>query len=348
MDIKDKFLEKSRTLKELKSQVLTLEKETQLLQKKYHKHLLDSKIAEKEAECESLIGGLNILTIRNILAQKNDASSIKLLNVPIVTTGSGPWKEEEFDQFLASKDFDLYELPSPTIEILILGKSDVYADSLIEQIDLAIYENPRLKIYTQELFSCWLITGVDPIENWTEEDLLESIADHTTLNYLLENYADFQWPNIAESNLKVWGDVEEIDSSEWQVESVLHRVGYSVTDGKLTITERRKCLNNAFNNDLTSFRLDYNSNRKWGLPRSSQRLYAMASLISWLIRFQGVNKPLAKEKWKDDLDWLKENYFDKRMSFKWPYLSKNQSSVSLDRAKLKEAGTWPFPNGSRP
>jgi len=354
MDIQDKFLANSKELRNLKSQVQVLEKETELLQKKYNKSILDSKIEEIEADYEPLIGGLNNLTIRNLLTQDHDASSINLLNVPIVTAGKGPWSEEEFDQFLSSKDFDLYEIPSTKIDILILGKSDIDAEKLIEQIDLAIYESPNLKIYTQELFACWLISGIDPIENWSEEDLLDSVSNHFILKYLFDNYSYFQWPHFTESNSSVWGDVLEIDSSEWQAESILHKLGYSVTDGKLTVTERRKCLNDAFTKDLTSLKLDYDSIRKWGAPKSSQRLYAMANLIAWLVGFQGVHKPLAKQKWMDDLIWLKDYYFDKRMSFKWPYLHKTIVSPKVEQIKNAEqapnAGQveWPFPQGIRP
>ena len=183
MDIQKTFLAKSKELKQLKSQLQALEKETELLQKKYNKYILDTKIEEVESEYEPLIGGLNILTIRNLLTKDNDALSINLANVPIVTVGAGPWSEEEFDQFLVSKDFALYEMPSTKIEILVLGKSDVDADNLIEQIDLALNETSNLKVYTQELFVCWLITGVDPIENWSEDALLESVSDHFILNY---------------------------------------------------------------------------------------------------------------------------------------------------------------------
>jgi hypothetical protein len=349
MDIQNTFLAKTKELKQLKSQLQVLEKQTELLQKKYNKFILHSKIEEIESEYEPLIGGLNTLTIRNLLTKDNDALSINLVNVPIVTVGSGPWSEEEFDQFLVGKDFSLYELPSTKIDILILGKSDVDAESLIEQIDLALNETPNLKIYTQELFVCWLITGIDPIEDWSEDDLLESVSDHFILNYLFDNYSSFQWPYFAESNVSVWGDVEEIDSSEWQSESVLHRLGYSVTDGKLSVSERRKCLNDAFTKDLSFLSLDKTSYRKWGVPRSSQRLYAMANLIAWLSGFQGVHKPLAKQKWMEDLSWLKEHYFDKRMAFKWPYLHKAPNLPKTPtRTVLKPAKEWPFPTGFRP
>ena len=65
----------------------------------------------------------------------------------LATDGSGPWELEEFDEFLFSRDIQLYEMPSPTITGLILGANGWSEIDLAKQIynkDLT-----SLRIYTQ-------------------------------------------------------------------------------------------------------------------------------------------------------------------------------------------------------
>lgn len=319
MESKSIYLSKLKQLKAAKRDIEVLEGEVEKSLRRYQKDLIEEKLSKAEA----YIGGLNLKFIRDKLCSNNDAYDLSLNEVDIVTTGYGPWDESEFDSFLLERNFQLYQMPSPEAKILILGQGGVDPDLLMSQINL-IQENGRqIKVYTQELFVYWLISKEDPLVFWSEDELLQFVEDeehrHWSLTYLIQNVESFVWPDtcVDDGFSRDW-DVEQFTADDWQSESVLHKLGYTVADGKLTSYERRKVLETAFKDSHDRLLNTPDLKKKWGLAKSAQRLYAIAGLLSWLAGFQGRTKPQAREKWLADLLWIKNEFYDSRMKFSWP------------------------------
>lgn len=319
MESKSIYLNKVKQLKAAKRDLQQLEDDVEKSFKRYQKDLVDEKLSKAEA----FIGGLNLRFIRDKLCGNNDAYDLSLNDVDIVTAGYGPWEESEFDSFLLERNFQLYQMPSPDAKILVIGRGGVDAEDLLHQINLIHDSGCQIKVYTQELFVYWLISKEDPLVFWSEEELLQFVEDedhrHWALTYLIQNVDSFIWPDpgLDNNSAEDWS-VEQFTAEDWQSESVLHKLGYTVADGKLTSFERRRILEVAFKESHERLINTQELQRKWGAAKSAQRLYAMANLLSWLAGFQGRTKPFAREKWLADLLWIKNEFYDSRMRFSWP------------------------------
>jgi hypothetical protein len=156
-------------------------------------------------------------------------------------------------------------------------------------------------------------------------------------------YETAKWPEF--SNEKYENSlVTEFDTEDWGNESILHKFGYTAKHGELSVKERQSILREVFEQPLSNF-LESNSDRlRWGSAKSPQRLYAISNFLYWLMNFQGSTKPLAAQKWKSDLEWLKATFYNKKMAFQWP----NQYSLTDSRSARKEIkNPWYLKIGKR-
>jgi hypothetical protein len=269
--------------------------------------------------------------------------------------------ENDFESFLVNKGFKVKNITDPKVQYLILGSSKVDELEVYQQIQTSIDEGFELFIYTQELFVAWLISRINPLQEWTEEELLISVSDHDPMQSVID-HEEFTWPEITEANTN--NDKYSIKDFEWDgslsEESPLGKMGYTVRVDSISVAKRREILKNAYStSQMDRYLMNKSDRERWGKANSAQRLYAIARLISWLIGFQGTTKPVAREKWKEDLIWLKSNFYqaDKGMKFSWPRASLTPENLKKIKEKPKPAATqtalnpasaWPFPNGSRP
>lgn len=139
----------------------------------------------------------------------------------------------------------------------------------------------------------------------------------------------FEEPQAAES-----GDQTSVTStikqqtepspnqSSWEFsggESALYRAGYRTgASSRLTKSHRRKLLTSFYENFATSD-IEKEYKGQIGLPRTSQRLFYMASVIAYNVRMRKANDPEKYEKaiadWESDLEFLKNNFYE---SGNWP------------------------------
>ena len=331
-----------------------LESEESQLQRLVEKAAAE-KYKEKEQELDSQIGGLNLLPIRNALCENFSADEINLSGAEIALHGSGPWDSEEFHDFLLEKEFT----PCTTDEehrILVLGKGDIDDDTLTEEIAWAIEEQIPLEVFTQELFVYYMINRTNPLTEWDEDLLFEVVEDHYGLQFVI-SYDGFIWPSVETGNND---GIIEFDSNELRDQSVLHKLGYNATEGRLSTDERRRFLSRAYSESIDHLCADSKEKRIWGSPDSQQRLYAMARLLSKLISFRSTAVPNAAERWRSDLAWLKDRYYRGNMRFQWPCLKAKQgermppSSKSNmvrkadaeDSAETRVSSIWSFPTST--
>lgn len=315
-EIFDQLKLKKKELNEYRQSVGKLEDEIAKLTKKLIAEDVSEKINKYEIQKLEYPNGLNRLFIRDFLCYEKNADFIGLSDSKLLILGSGPWKKLELEEFLSSKYFECVSVEmNPSI--LILGDFDFDNEEIDRILFSESYLNKNLRIYTQELFVYYLITGEDPLENWEVDTLLTAVEDHKGLQYIL-NFPEFTWP-ISSSDLEsIDYSISEIDPSDWDEESPLRKLGYTVKEGALSEQQRHNLLTRAFSEPLDEYLNSSHEKERWGKANSAQRLYAIASFISWLNGFQGSNKPGASERWRNDLQWLKEEFYLRRMKFEWP------------------------------
>ena len=318
-ECKSDYRKKLRELNEAKSQIEAIESELKKLYKKTIEFDMELKYQEEIEALQEKTTGLNIELVRDFLCKDKDAAFIKLKGYDIGIQGDGPWGVIEFQDFLLEKDFSVANITDPKIQYIVLGERNVDEEELDELITNSIELGIDLYIYTQELFLAWLITGENPLETLSEEELLKSAKDHWSLQYLI-NSTEFPWPQLIDHSMM--NKSYDIKTFEWNgalsEESPLWKIGYTVRKDSLSTQERRELLKRAYTTaSLDKFLLNKEDRDRWGDANSPQRLYTISSLIAWLANFQGSTKPEAREKWQSDLNWLKQNYYDSKMKF-WP------------------------------
>lgn len=103
--------------------------------------------------------------------------------------------------------------------------------------------------------------------------------------------------------------------------SPLRAMGYTVAEGSLTERQRRNILRKAITQETLDPGDTAQSDHRWGRGHTSDRLRAIASHLFWLARFQGTEKPGAKERWLSDIDWLRKSYSDLAAEINWKSFS---------------------------
>jgi len=321
------YRKKLNELNKLKQQVSFLEVEVKRLFRKSIEFDISKKYLEEIDLLKTYPGGLNRVEIRDFLCREVDAKSIGMHRKSIGMEGVGPWELTEdggLQQFLDGKGFEVVEITDPSAKHIILGWNSISVsrDDIDTQIERSISENFELRIYTQELFIIWLITGEDPLDNWPEDELLALVADHEPMQHVLSHRV-FTWPEVFTSDGR--NDDYEVKTFEWSgslaEESPLAKMGYTVRADGISQLKRREILKSAFSSSqMDRYLLTEADRKRWGRANTAQRLYSISHLISWLAGFQGATKLEAKFKWEDDLKWLKKEFYlsNKRMSFVWP------------------------------
>lgn len=235
--------------------------------------------------------------------------------------GTLPWEEFEFDGALEEQGFELYSIPDPDLEYIVVGRKHWSKTDLLAQIDAR--DGMPLRIYSQEMFFAKLLRGKDPFDA-DDPELLEAFAeDHPALEFLMS--LPEPWPELT---LDEPSNVELVDSQDYGVaESPLHIFGYKVgTTSGLSIAARRKILTDFLMSEEIVFSDDSDKEykAKWGRGGRAQRLYRMAAHLKFLIEGRTGNdyrKPQARKDWISDLNWLESKYFEKfKNRFTWPSL----------------------------
>jgi hypothetical protein len=331
LSTKEGFQKKKKELQELRSAVEAAEREIDKLSTKLVQEQVKEKIANEYTKWLSEPFGLNRWVLVQNLCENNTAAELELKQTKLFAMGINPWGSDDLVAFLSKKKFRIAADPLDA-EILIIGNDDCDKGNLYEVIAAALENRIPLKIYSQELFVAWMITGQDPLIEWHSSELLKAVENHGGMNMVLE-YDDLEWPN--EISFSDNSAVFEIDASEWSGESLLHKYGYNVKDGTLSEKQRQSYLEDFYHGQLSKYATASSDIKKWGAPSSAQRLYALAQFLTWLIKFQGKSKPRAADKWMGDLTWLKTTFYNSRMKFAWPKILVGESLAAIRSSKTK-------------
>jgi hypothetical protein len=229
-----------------------------------------------------------------------------------VTTGSGPFEEEEFDNFLKQNGVSP-SIPSEVIETLIVGFKDLDESVLLDT--LSSRANNSLKVYSQEMFISFLLTGIDPYES--DDGILELFTENHPVFEYFDSYG-FDWPSTYVNDKP--GETEI--NANWLEKGFLGWLNYKVGKSGHSLTKRHQILNRAFNEQIPSiFPTSYIN--EWGAPRSHQRLMKIANSIASFCRTakrrKRSNTEVAINDWESDLEWLRNEFYNPlNYGFNWP------------------------------
>ena len=325
--------------------------------------------AALQADAAVRDAGMNSPELRDWLCQGVRSENIKWCRGFVGTAGSGPWNIDEFDAFLAAKGFELAYLPQEKLGCVVLGCEGWDEDALAEQIYGR--DGSELIVLSQPLFVAGLLRNVNPLEAMDRDVLLALAATHPALSFIADR--GFDWLFETESNsVSEWEPNQELAEK-----SPLRLAGYSVASGGPGELARRDILESFFFDRAPKGIVTEGDRERWGSSMSAQRLYGMATFIAWLCRFQGSNAPQAVARWKDDLDWLKREFFKPAMQFEWPSAPRDDKAAAQSvgvnppqkpmfslgppapaatrapasksvKTNLSPAAAWPFPTGNEP
>lgn len=250
-----------------------------------------------------------------LVALSQEVSECFCPSTDIVTMGSGPFSEVDFDNYLNSLDITLYDSGCPWIIVGREGWTEKKLEKLRDMVEDA--DPSEVRVFSQELFIVGILTTHDPF-SFPTEILLKFAEGHPALEYLI-NFR-FEWPEIIVE--EDYGEPVYLRGSYERVEeSPLFRMGYQVgiTHGQSRAT-RRSILENACQGEIPDVE-DDDYMEEWGRPRQSKRLWRIAHHIAWLIRSRKSIPSMryAVKDWQDDLNWMEEQFYTNRMRFKWPH-----------------------------
>ncbi|WP_145218989.1 hypothetical protein [Planctomycetes bacterium TBK1r] len=143
---------------------------------------------------------------------------------------------------------------------------------------------------------------------------------HPGLEYVSQGWegwvqTDLDTRNLRSSNAKE-SEIDRVAASP------IHKLGYRVGKQGVSTSTRRTILSNAFTGEIPFIKSD-SYMKEWGGPRTSKRLRRIAQLLASNInncakRANSMSYQEAIEDWRDDLEWLKRNYYNGVHRFDWP------------------------------
>lgn len=239
----------------------------------------------------------------------------------ISTIGSNPLGEEDFDYVLRVAGLEVFNIGIDT-DVLIIGRDDwqEYEEQLNDLLDNR--EGKSLKIYSQEMFWAYWITGHDTFD---DKDVALAFAEgHPALEFFLSN-PQIDWVNTTVS-LNFPNGRLDIKSPEI---GVLKHLGYTVGKTKgLHFTQRREILIDVFESHLYEIlsaeyvrycKKNYSGYlEEWGKAKSEKRLVKLRDfLASQCKRQKRKGNDEAADDYEEDLEWLRTKYHKGRFKFDW-------------------------------
>lgn len=234
----------------------------------------------------------------------------------VLTEGFIPFAQEDMDDFLRNHSFLVFNLTSQSRlsgKTVIVGQAGWSGNQL--QNLIAERVGQTLKVYSQEMFLSYLLTGNDPFNG--SRELLDRFSEgHPALEYLSE--LGFDWPSTFVSG----GGDTELYEADWPKVGLLKHMGYKVGNGGIKkVKQRQKILKKVYvSSDLPVVK-SRSYMDEWGKAKSCKRLQKMAnSLATFYKNARRRHDPptLAICHWKTDLDWIHEEFYRGHCSFSWP------------------------------
>lgn len=188
-------------------------------------------------------------------------------------------------------------------QMIFIGDEDFDKNYLIQSVEVGIANNFTCRYYSVDDFwdvycdiSSKVGTQEPNHEPYHEGD--PRIEEHAGLSFLASLY--FKYPNV---DILRFGNTQPNNAKGWNAESILkENFGYNVREGN-SKSNRRDSLKRAVNS------------------RNIITLKQIAEHIVFNINIRKGNKNMssAVERWTEDLEWLKKEFYDKSVhNFRFP------------------------------
>jgi hypothetical protein len=227
----------------------------------------------------------------------------------VAVNGDGPIGSSDFESLLEGRGVEVCE-PLGDLETLVLGR-DGWSRPILEHL-IQRRAGSQLRVYSQEMFLLYLVTGEDPLND--AKRAIELKGDHPALCYLSVGIA-FRWPST-----NVSGPGPGPFDPALLEKGFLGHLGYAVGVNGRPEHERREALRTAYLRNLPpAFPGWYVT--EWGAPSSGERLRKIADSIATFCRNakkRRVPPEHAIHDWERDLGWLRAQFYDGRYRFQWP------------------------------
>lgn len=153
---------------------------------------------------------------------------------------------------------------------------------------------------------------------------------------------DFPFPStdVQETREKLR---RKIGYPDWQEIGLLRSSGYKVGQNGIHPAIRMKILNYIFLADDLSDVDDKDYASEWGEPKTSERLYKLAHTIAALTRNakrHPHDKSEAISDWEQDLEYLRETFYEGWGDFPWPDVEVNQAPCNAPRNMIQGSRAW--------
>lgn len=247
----------------------------------------------------------------------------ELVDQPVAILGEGPWPSEQLGQTLKKKRVYAISL-KPSVQAVVVGRSNVDTAAIKEWLGETYATS---KIYPQELFALYVLTGIDPLQVIDKEHADHWIREHPVLHQLFgDPEVDLAWSFLgtAEQTEEEFDEDQEVIHLP-EGESPLVKMGYIVgTHFGLPPVERQEILKRAFEGRIPRATNHDNIEeymKQWGAPRTSQRLWRIAKHLAGQIYLKRRNPTMevAVSEWSADLKWLHKHIYPRvRYRFRWP------------------------------
>ncbi len=243
--------------------------------------------------------------LRDWLFQGVDATG--MFPKGIGTLGSCPFDEYEFDAFLRTLGIEAF-IPSADLNTMVIGRTE-WENDLNDAIEAR--RGKELRVYSQEMFLAYIL-GNDPLESPAVAEVFGE--GHPALEHIRD--WGFEWPTTRLVPFATGSGIPA--TTKLKEESPLKILGYTAGALGRDRQERRNALSLAFTKDFRGM-VDVD-HLQWGEPQSGTRLRKIAERLAMNIDplSRGGRRREAVRHWLEDLEWLKEEYYDGRHTFPWP------------------------------
>jgi len=289
----------------IESRFLPVKKTMETLKSKIHGLNHQSLFSNPESSNNPLN---DIYILKWILLNRHENNSNVFFSKGVVTTGSGPFQEDDFDNILHSLGIGIY-YSYTEINTMIIGERDWSEDAV-----RAMINKEECKVYTQHMALIAILFGLDC---HNDDTILERLKEnHPAFEYI--DYLKLDWP---ETEIIDGDDGNNFDPDTWPKVGLLSHMGYKVGINRITFNKRKHILSTIFENNIPNV-VSTEYMEKWGTQNTSKRLQKLANSIATFARLakKKNNPDLADaiNDWEKDLDWLKETYFIEEYYFDWP------------------------------
>ena len=233
----------------------------------------------------------------------------------VVAHGSSPLDEGELVKLFTEHGIEYLGAFREDVDTLIIGQEGWDPEEVLKQLDLRTGKG--IKVYSQELALTFLACGKDPL-NCNTSLLSYFSSNHLGLKFL-QNIG-FPWPST--NVLPGLGNLGDLEEPGWPKVGLLSYIGYHVGRSGNPSRQRQEILGGIFRDEDLPRVYSPQYMAEWGSARSSTRLRKMAESIASFARLKKrqdlVKFARAINDWEADLEWLKQNFYTGRFSFRWP------------------------------